>query len=248
MEDKLMKDVELLVKNIFSEKEEADMRAKTEEALQASATTIDDLTESLEAKNAEVEAAQAKIVEIEETVKNLQSELEAAKTEVETSSEKLTEAEAKIEDMLKDKAMDIRMSELESAGVVRSNKEGQATKVRELTDEEFAAYKDELVSIREAIVAEMEAAAAKTDEEQAGNPEEASEEEAGEEQAAEGEEAGEENASENDEEEGVDTPPANIDPSQAVSAALNMELVAPKNISKKYSDLGKAMAKMFTKE
>jgi hypothetical protein len=53
-EMKLKKDIEAHVAAIFSEKEEAEMRKQTEQALQKAATTIEDLTNALEERNAEL--------------------------------------------------------------------------------------------------------------------------------------------------------------------------------------------------
>lgn len=234
MDDKLRKDVEAVVANIFSEKEEADIRQKTEEALSKSATTIDELTTALETKNTEVEELEAKFSESEETAKNLQTELEAAQKEVEEANKKLTESEKVVEEMQKDKATELRMVELTEAGVV-SDEEAQASKIRDMSDEEFASYREELVSLRAAIVAQLEKAKEDTDEQEEAE-EEAEEKEEAEEEAEEKEDA--------DEEDGV-TPPANVDPGQAISAALNMEIFPSDDVVKKYQDLGKAMASLM---
>ena len=51
MNIELKKDIEAAVSEIFSQKEEAEQKARTEEALQKSAETITKLTEALEARN-----------------------------------------------------------------------------------------------------------------------------------------------------------------------------------------------------
>jgi multidrug resistance efflux pump len=244
MDDKLRKDVEAVVAKIFSEKEEADIRRKTEEALSKSATTIDELTTELEAKNTEVEELEAKISESEETAKNLQTEQEAAQKEVEEAKTKLEESEKVVEEMQKDKATELRMAELTEAGVV-SDEEAQASKVRDMSDEEFVSYKEELTSLRAAIVAQLEKAEEKEEaEEEAEEKEEEAEEK--EEEAEEKEEAEEEAEEKEDAEEEDDvTPPANVDPGQAISAALNMEIFPSEDVTKKYQDLGKAMASLM---
>ena len=83
-----------------------------------------------------------------------------------------------------------RMAELEEAGVARKDKEAQTTKVREMSDEDFTSYKEELISIREAVLTELEETKAASEEEEVkeeeakeeGSEEEASEEEAKEEE------------------------------------------------------------------
>lgn len=253
MDDKVKKEIEAVVASIFSEKEDEIARKRTEDALSASANTIDDLTSTLEEKNVEVEGLETKISEAGETITDLESKLEAAKTENESVTEQLNESNQKMEDMLKDKAADERMTALEEAGVARTDKESQRTKVREMSDEEFASYKEELEAIREAVLSELKV----TKEEEAkeeeatkeAKEEEATEEVAEEAEASEGskeEETSEEEASEEtEEEEEVETAPAHIDPGQALSAALNFEVYPSEDLKRKYGALGDAMAEAF---
>jgi septal ring factor EnvC (AmiA/AmiB activator) len=240
IDDKVKKEIEAVVASIFSEKEEEDARTRTEEALSTSASTIEELTNTLESKNAEVSELETKVSETEEKISDLESQLEAAKTETASVTEQLTEANQKMEDMAKDKAADDRMSTLEEAGVARSDRDGQRTKVREMSDEDFASYKDELQSIREAVIAELKATSEEVKEE--AKEEETKEEES--EDASE-EETDEEEASEEDEE--VATPPANIDPGKAIASALNFEVYPSDDLKKKYGALGDAMAAAFKK-
>lgn len=251
MDDKLKRDVEAVVAGIFSQKEEADQRARTEEALQKSADTITELTEAMEGKNTELQEKADSVVELEEKISELTSELEAAKKEVTDISEKLTEAETTIENMEKDKATELRMSELTKAGVARSDKEAQAAKVREMEDEEFAAYRDELVDLRKAVEAELAKVAEEAEEKEAVEEKETPAKETPAEEAAEEEEESEEAASEEEEEESSEeaseeeeeeTPPANVDPDKAVAAAMNLEVMPSDDMMAKYLKMGKAMA------
>jgi len=253
MDDKLKKDIEAVVAEIFSQKEEADQKARTEEALQKSADTITELTEAVEGKNTELQEKADSIVELEEKISELTSELEAAKKEVTEVSEKLNEAETTIENMEKDKAAELRMSELTKAGVSRSDKDAQTAKVREMDDEEFAAYRDELIDLRKAVEAELAKVAEGAEEEEAAEEtpaeetpaEEAAEEEESEEAASEEEE--EESSEEASEEEEEETPPANVDPDKAVAAAMNLEVMPSDDMMAKYLKMGKAMASRMTK-
>jgi chromosome segregation ATPase len=234
MEDKLRKDVEAVVAKIFSEKEEAEIRKQTEEALGKSATTIEELTSALETKNIEVEELEAKLTEADDNAKNLQTELEAARNEVVEANEKVKVSEDALEEIQKDRATELRMRELEVAGII-SDKEAQSVKIRNMSDEEFASYKKELVSIREAVIAELSKQPA---------PQQAVEDKVkGKENT---EEVVEEGVAEEDE--SKTAPPANIDPGKAISAALNMEIFPPKDMVSKYEELGKAMAKLFVKD
>jgi chromosome segregation ATPase len=244
MNEELKKDVVAAVAEIFSQKEEAEQRAETEKALQKSADTIESLTEALEGKNAKDGEVATQITDLETKVEELTSELEAAKTDADEKATKLVETENMIEEMKKDKAAELRMAELAEEGVALSNKDAQLAKVRDMEDEEFASYKEELVSLRSAVKAEL----AKTEEpvapvasEEEIQEEVAEVEESEEEAAAEGEEVveGEEEASE---EEVAEIIPANVDPGKAVAAAMNMEVMPSDNVLAKYAKLGKAMA------
>lgn len=238
MDEKLRKDVEAVVAKIFSEQEEADIRKQTEKALGKSATTIEELTTALEAKNSEFEELEVKLSESEDKAKDLTTELEAAQEKIDDATKKSDEAEGALEEIKKDRATELRMKELEKAGVV-SDKEAQSGKVREMSDEDFASYRDELVSVRKAVIAELSKAAdQETDEEKAAR--EKQEQKEADEAAAEAA-AAEAAAAE----EGTQTPPAQIDPGTAISAALNLEIFPPKEMSEKYSEMGKAMAKLF---
>jgi len=237
MEDKLKKDVEAVVAKIFSEKEETEIRKQTEEALSTAAVTIEDLTVSLEAKNSEVLELTEQLSEAKEKATSLETDLEAVKKEITEAKKRSEELEGTLEEIEKDRATELRITELEEAGVI-SDKEAQMSKVREMSDEDFASYKDELVAVRAAIITELS---------KSGDGEEIEEtEEAETEETEETEEAETEETEEDVEDE--ETPPAEIDPALAAAAALNLELAAADDIRTKYQDLGKAMAAKLVKE
>lgn len=247
LKTELKSEIESVVTSIFSEKEEADIRRKTESALQESAEKVQDLTTCLEERNEEISTLTETVTEREEKIQNLESELEAAKKEVEESNDKLTGAENALEEMKKDRAAELRMTELVEAKVVDSDKEAQLVKVREMADEEFATYRDERIALRQAVIDELAAAREEegSDEGAEGSPKEGSEEGA-DEGSDEGSEDGSEEGSGEGSEEGLE--PANIDPGQAVAAALNMEIIPTADMITKYSELGKAMAVRMTKK
>lgn len=255
MNEELKKDIETMVSEIFSQKEEAEQKARTEEALQKSADTITQLTEAVEAANAKDEETASEVAALNEKIEELTTELEAAQEKATDMETKLAESENTIEEMKKDKAAELRMSELEEAGVALSNKDAQTAKVREMEDEVFASYKEELVAVREAVKAELaksetpggtteeevaeEEAAEETTEEETEVAEEESEEEASEEN--------EEEASEEENAEEEEVAPANIDRDKAVAGALNMEIMPSDDILAKYRKMGEAMATRMNK-
>lgn len=233
MDEKLTTDVEALVAEIFSQKEEANKIKRTEVALQKSAETIADLTAALEDKNSKEESMVSELENLKSKAADFTSELEAAQEKAEESDNKLAESENLIEEMKKDKAAEIRMVELKQAGVVLSDKKTQAAKIREMDDEMFVSYKKELVSLRKAVETEL----AKADDKPASG------EETGEISDL---EEGHEIDTEDNPEEGETILPANIDPDTAVAAAMNLEIVPSDGLMTKYSKLGKAMAERMT--
>ena len=236
MDDKLKESVEALVSSIFSEKEEADIRNKTEDALKKSAETINELTTSLEDKNSEVEEQASNILKFEEEVKRFESELEAAKKETEEVSNKVVEAETLLDDMRKDKAAEERFSVLEVDGVARVDKKEQLVKIREMSDDEFVSYKDELVALRATILAELKANkddVNKDDNASGDNSDNAS---------------SDDDASGSDDATGdLDTTPVQVSAGKAIAAAMNFEITPSDDTMKRYADLGKAMAESMSK-
>jgi len=269
MDKELKTQVAAVVEDLFNEKEEAEIRKRTEAELQRAAEAVSDLTSSLEEKNTEVAEYEEKLSDAEARIAELETELEAARKEVETANTKLGETEKALEDMKKDRAAEARMAELEDAGVARSDRDSQVTKVREMTDEDFASYKDELVSIREAVVAELEKARknaeadAKAEEEAAIKAAEEAKKMMKKEEEMEDEEdpkmkkgkkkekCSEDDTSGDSEEasgEKKTTVPAHITPGQAAMASLNMEYIPSEDLMSKYAKIGEAMAEEFKKK
>jgi colicin import membrane protein len=248
-----------VVEDLFNAKEEAEIRQRTEAELQKAATSISDLTTALEDKNSELAEVTNKLSENETAMQELTSELEAAKSELEQANEKISETEKTLEDMRKDRASELRMAELEDAGVARSDRESQEAKVREMTDEDFASYKDELVSVRNAVVEELEKARqqaeadAQAEKDAAEEAAKAARDAAAAEAANAAEEAEDnaddsENASDNNEADDEGVPPAQVNPGNATMASLNLESVPSDDVMAKYRKMGEAMAKSWTKK
>jgi len=239
MDDKLKKEILEEVDKIFAGKKEDEQRKRTEVALEESASTIEALTSDLESERVKITELEEKLVASEEAIKTLEDEKSEASVEAEKAGEEqakeleelkkeLEEKAEELDNIKKDAVAGTRMEELASAGVVRSDKEGQTAKVREMSDEEFASYKEELVEVRAGILEELKKAEEKAEEKAEGSEKkEGSEKEEG------------------SEDEGVKTPPANIDPGAAVSAAMNMEIYPSDDIVAQYSEMGKAMAEVM---
>ena len=243
MSDQLITDVKDIVDDIFKTKEESEMKRETEKALQTSANMINELSQSLEARDATLEEKEAEILNLNESISDFEtkvtelkdektafeSEKEAFETEKADLTTRAEEAEGKIEGMEKDLLADTRLNELKEVGVAATSEkaiEDQTSKIREMSVEDFSSYKDELVAIREAIIAELDAK--KGEDDDTAN-------------AGDGEDNGEE-GSEEDDDDAASADDTSIDPAKAAFAALNMELVPGKDVMAKYLELGSQMA------
>lgn len=243
MSEKLTQDVKEIVDSIFQQKEENAMRKETENALNKSAEKINELVASLEAKDGELSELGNKVEELESTVVGLSdkiSELETEKSDLEKEkaefdsvkkelSKKAEAAEEELGNMKKDQLAKARFTELTEVGIAASDEkavEDQISKIREMEDEVFKAYKAERVELRKSIVAELEAS---SDGNTPANADEDPEKVAAAKLKAEEEAAA-----------GSDEP---IEPMRAVAAALNLETLPSEDMVSKYKELGKAMAK-----
>lgn len=147
--------VQAKVDELLSSREEAQARQEAEDALTEARATFEKLRAALEAKD-------AKIAEYEEALAKLDttdpSEVEIAANERIVELESLVEdykhraevAQAALETLAREETAASRMAELEEAGVALEGDEAerQYAKIRNLTDEDFEAYKSELTALR----------------------------------------------------------------------------------------------------
>ena len=254
MADKqLDQDVKAVVEDILKQKEESEMLKETEEALNKSAEKINELVTSLEAKDVELSAFTTKVGELEVTAKDLadkntelQKNLDETKTGFEAEKAELLKraeaAETELKNIQKNQIAAARFEELKNDGVAATEPkaiEDQTSKIREMADEEFAAYKAERVELRKTILAEIEKQAPPADAKNDTTEDaakKAAEEEAAKKAAADKAVADEvEIANSKD----------SINPMNAIASMLNMEVVPGNEIVNKYKELGQAMAEKF---
>jgi len=169
--DKVKDDVVKLVEEILSKKAIAGIEADVEEALKAAEKLVSDLTDRVAAVEARAASDAAMLESLESSKKELESELAAKNEEVASLSaekealfQRVEAAETTLENMEKDKLTADRMAELEGLKIARAgeSKDKQVQLVREMSDEDFVAYKAEMVTLREELAAsiksELEAA------------------------------------------------------------------------------------------
>ena len=227
MEENLKAEIADVVSEIFAGKKEDEKRNRTEKALEDSANKIEALTTEIATAKEEADNFSAElkkeVSEKEELIKKVK-DLESAseKSEVETKAKleviekELAEKKAELESIAKETVAVKRLSELEEAGVAREDKESQKAKIVDMSDEDFTSYKEELVEVRASIIENLKKE----------------------------EESGTDTASVEDTKDTVTTQPAEIKKSNAVSAALNMEIHPSEDLVDKYADFGMALAKM----
>jgi len=237
MDDKLKKEILAEVDKIFAGKKEDDQRKRTEVALEESASALEALASDLESERVKNVELDKKLTASEEAIKTLEDEkseasVEAEKAvkeqvkELEAVKKELTEKAEELDNVKKDALATARIEDLTVAGVARNDKEEQSSKVREMSEEDFTSYKEELVEVRASIIAELKKVEDKKDDLKV--------DESKKEEGSEGE--------------GVKTPPANIDPGAAVSAAMNMEIYPSDDIVAQYTEMGIAMAEAMNND
>ena len=243
MSDKMTQEIKDIVDGIFRQKEESIMRKETEDALRNSRDALTALNESLEAKDSELTESKEGVSSLNDTITELTNKiselegsintLEQGKSDFESREadiiKRAEKAEEDLENIKKDLLAKARFGDLKEAGIASSNEEDQTAKVRELSDEEFSAYKDELLVIRESIIAEL--STSDSNDTSATGTEEADN--------VDGEGTTKEVA-ENDEEDAAGSEDT-INPMDATTAALNMEVVSG-SIMAKYKEMGDQMA------
>lgn len=166
--EELISKIEAAEKTMEDMTSECDSLKASEEEFIA---VIKNKDEELAAKTEELEAVNATIVageSLEYLPANTLAENEASaeKKDLEflAIKEELEKVSAELEQIKKDAIVAERMSELEKAGLARSDEKGiaaQEAKVCDFSDEDYATYKEELEAIKESIVASFKTSAAK---------------------------------------------------------------------------------------
>ena len=196
--------VKKLVQEVLDEHAAVGLDTKVKEALKKAEETVEALTEQITALQQKTSDDASTIEKMEQDVEKLSSEvsakveefdaLQAAHEEVKAEA---ASAKGELENLRKEALVKERMSELEGLKVARSGEalKRQIAAVKELSDEEFSAYKDDLVALRE----EFLSAAAKE---------------------SKPDEGGEEGSKDKAGKDGVKTPPADIEGAKEDASVL----------------------------
>jgi len=141
------------VAEVLSQEDLAAQKAKIEELFVEMETDMAELkvakeaaTEGNDKLSQVVEDLKSEKKELEATVKTLNDEKDTLQKQLDESAKKLADIESKVTDMEKEAASQKRIKELEEAGVFSGEK--QISRVKNMDDEEFASYKEELLELR----------------------------------------------------------------------------------------------------
>jgi len=160
--DKVRDDVVKLVEDILDKKALAGLQVDVEEALNEAKKSVSDMADKVAELEVRVSSDSEAIEALEASKNELVTELAAKKDEVvslnaekEVLLARVETAESTLETMAKDKLTDDRMADLDGLKIARAGeaRDKQALLVREMSDEDFAAYKDDMVAFRDEIAA-----------------------------------------------------------------------------------------------
>ena len=198
MDTKAINDeVQSAVNQYMKTKEDAAKLELTEKFVGEASATIQELTNTVLEKEAEIADAleqnvelQAKLDEVTALVEQLQKDVDNSNKAADDLKARAEDAETQLADIMRARLTDQRMKELESAKVAKTGAklEEQRSRVSEMGDEEFVAYKQDLVDFRASVEEQLRAETAAAAEESE-----------------------------------VETVPADIDPKNTEVAAVNVE-------------------------
>lgn len=141
-------------------KETIEKLEKAEELVKSAEDTISELTDILSERDGEIAALadeKKKLLEqlsaLELKTKELQERIDDADRRVGEMEQRAKASEETLAGIAKDRSLEVRVRELEEAKILKSGEklEAQKNKVRDMSDEEFAAYKEDLVELRLAV-------------------------------------------------------------------------------------------------
>ena len=142
---------------------------KVSALLEKADSTISELIETVELKDDELSKSEEAMAALKKEVldldhaqvkelERLTSELKEAQEKAVAAEERATKAESELTGISHDRRLELRVAELAEAKVLKAGEklEAQKTRIRAMSDEDFAAYKEELVDLRQAVEAALQ--------------------------------------------------------------------------------------------
>lgn len=163
--DKIRIEVKEIVEGFLSDKEESKIKARMEEALIEAKETISSLTQTVSEKDTaiaefegEMETRNSSITSLEGKVKELETAIESLTVEKENAVEQATTFETKLAEIKKEQLANLRLAKIIEAKLIRETedvKEKTKAKVKEMSDEEFDTYVEDLSEVRNSFLEEL---------------------------------------------------------------------------------------------
>jgi len=142
---------------------------KVSALLERADSTISELIETVELKDEELLKSEEVMAALKKEVEELTTkakevegrfggELKEAQEKAVAAEERATKAETELTGIAHDRRLELRVAELAEVKVLKSGEklEAQKNRIREMSDEDFAAYKDELADLRQAVEAALQ--------------------------------------------------------------------------------------------
>ena len=165
MDNKIREEVKLALEGILASKEESEIKTRMEEALTDAKETISSLNQDVADKEAaiavfsgDIETKDASIVGLEEKVKELEIAIESLTKEKDGAEGKASTLETELAEIKKEQTADIRLAKIIEAKLIRETEEVKdktKVKVKEMSDEDFNAYIEDLSEVRNSFLEEL---------------------------------------------------------------------------------------------
>lgn len=163
--EKIREEVKGMVESFLSDKEESKVRAKMEEALTEAKETILSLTQDVTDKEAsisgfegEIESKDSSITSLNEKITELETALESLTQEKQEALDKASGYESDLTEIRKEQIADLRLAKVIEAKLIRETdevKEKTKAKVKEMSDEEFDTYVEDLNEVKSSFLEEL---------------------------------------------------------------------------------------------
>ncbi len=168
------KEVTTVLKGALAGLPEATQLAKVSEVLETAETTISELLQTVESKDDELATSsednltlKQQVDELMAKTKLLDEQLAAREAELKAltdlhmqAEQRAVAAETIIAEAAKIKTLETRVAELATSKVLKAGEklEAQKAKIKSMSDEEFATYRDDLVDVRSELEALLKSA------------------------------------------------------------------------------------------
>lgn len=153
------------VREILSAKEESEVKIRMENALTEAKEAITSLTQTVSEKDTavselegDIETRNSSITSLEEKIKELEIAMDSLTKEKENAVKQASTVEKELTEIKKEQLANLRLAKIIEAKLVRETeevKEKTKAKVKEMSDEEFDTYVEDLNEVRSSFLEEL---------------------------------------------------------------------------------------------